>query len=59
MHGQAKDFLTKEKHRVMLFSLRIVLSFVRPWFGLVCYVAVVITWLILDSRIEKKLRAVE
>jgi hypothetical protein len=34
-------------------------SFVGPWLGCVCYIAVVIMWLIPDSRIEKKVRAME
>ncbi|MGI9070890.1 MAG: hypothetical protein ACR2JB_06100 [Bryobacteraceae bacterium] len=34
----------------------IVLSFARAWLGCVRYIAAVITWLIRDSRIEKKLR---
>ena len=38
----------------MHFPLGIVLSFVPPWLGCVYYIAVVITWLILDSRIEKR-----
>jgi len=47
----------RETLSVMLFPVGIVLSFVPPRLGCVCYIAEVITWLIPDSRIEENVRA--
>ena len=37
----------------LLYALGIGLSFIMPWAGLVCYLAVALIWLVPDRRIEK------
>jgi uncharacterized membrane protein len=45
----------KGKVSIALYALGIGLSFVRPWLGLLLYVAVALLWLVPDRRIERLL----
>jgi uncharacterized membrane protein len=45
----------KGKVSIALYALGIALAFVRPWLGLVPYVAVALLWLVPDRRIERQL----
>ena len=42
-----------------LYCLAIVLSLVRPWMGVVVYVAVALMWLVPDRRVERRMTATE
>ncbi len=46
----------KEFASILLYLLGVVLSFIVPKLGLVCYAIVAILWLIPDNRIEKQLK---
>ena len=46
----------KGKVSPLLYVTGVVLSFVRPWLGQLCYLLVALIWLVPDSRIERELR---
>jgi uncharacterized membrane protein len=46
----------KGKLSIVLYAVGIALSFVRPWLGVVPYVAVALMWLIPDRRVERWLQ---
>lgn len=48
----------KGRISVAVYAVSIALSFARPWAAYVCYVLVVIMWLLPDPRIERNLRAI-
>jgi uncharacterized membrane protein len=37
----------------LLYAVAILLAFVLPWFSLAIYVAVALTWIVPDRRIER------
>ena len=45
----------KGRFTPLVYVAGIALSFVRPWVGQVCYVAVAFVWLLPDPRIEREL----
>lgn len=45
----------KGKFSLVLCVVGVLLSFVSPWLGLACYVAVAATWLVPDRRFENQL----
>ena len=47
----------KGRISVALYAISIPLAFVQPWVAYVCYVLVVIMWLLPDPRIERSLNA--
>ncbi len=49
----------KGKGSPYLYCLAIVLSLVRPWMGVVVYVAVALMWLVPDRRVERRMTATE
>src|SRR5919202_4192300 len=49
----------KGKGSPYLYILAIALSLVRPWMGVVVYVAVALVWLIPDRRLERRVTATE
>jgi uncharacterized membrane protein len=48
---------TKAKISVLFYSIAIPLAFVRSWISAAIYVAVALTWLIPDRRIESRVQA--
>jgi len=49
----------KGKGSPYLYCLAIVLSLVKPWMGVVVYVAVALMWLVPDRRLERRVTAAE
>ena len=49
----------KGKGSPFLYCLAIALSLVRPWMGVVVYVAVALMWLVPDRRVERRVTAAE
>jgi uncharacterized membrane protein len=49
----------KGKLSPYLYCLAIVLSLVKPWMGVVVYVAVALMWLVPDRRLERRVTAAE
>ena len=49
----------KGKGSPYLYILAIALSLVRPWMGVVVYVAVALMWLVPDRRVERRVTATE
>ena len=49
----------KGKGSPYLYILAIALSLVRPWMGVVVYVAVALVWLVPDRRLERRVTATE
>jgi uncharacterized membrane protein len=49
----------KGKGSPFLYCLAIALSLVRPWTGVVVYVAVALMWLVPDRRLERRMTAAE
>jgi len=55
--AQAVGNDAKGKLSVLLYAVAIPLSFVNPWVGFAIYIAVAVTWLVPDRRIERTLAA--
>lgn len=54
--GKALGNKNKEMYSIVIYVLGVILSFVFPILGIVCYALVAIIWLIPDPRIEKQLK---
>jgi uncharacterized membrane protein len=59
MLGEAIGRDLKGKGSPFLYCLAIALSLVRPWMGVVVYVAVALMWLVPDRRVERRITATE